>query len=191
MPIAVMIIISGVNQGNLRARSAAKVTFSLAVALIAAMLPFVSAQSAEDRPFGVYLWFPDSDGPRTDADCEALAMRLKPSVKQAEDWLSGAAGDFDPETGPYYLIVANGRIDTTFFGEGDYDTGNASFGHTVNGLTPFTLVPDDHPAVTITGSILAPAGSQIVTLSLKDLPQEEGARDRIVRYCRFVDGEVT
>jgi hypothetical protein len=165
---------------------------ALGIALGSLLLPSpVLSANGDEPPIGVYLWFPDPAGPASDADCEALAARLNPSVKQAQDWLSGIAGDFDPETGPYYLVVSKHRMEPTFSGEGDYDTGTVAFGQTFSNLTPFTLVPDDYPHVTITGSILASASSLIVTVTLKDVPQEEGARDRVVRYCRFADGEVT
>ncbi len=151
----------------------------------------VAAEGAGPSPVGTYFWFPDSAGPRSDADCQAMAEKLKPSSEQAEEWLSGGAVDFDPTTGPYYLVLTKNRMEPTFSGEGDYDGGNIVMGPTGKGETPFTLVPDDHPDVTISGTILAPPDSQIVTVILKAVPFEDGTKDRTTYYCRFAEGEVT
>lgn len=124
-----------------------KIVLSLTVTGIALSLMShaLSQNEAENSPVGTYLWFPDPLGPTSDADCLDLVARLKPSAKQAEQWLWGQIPDIDPAYGPYYIIISKSRMEPTFSAEGDYDLGNLSLEQTKNGETPFTLIPDDHP----------------------------------------------
>ncbi|GLS28444.1 hypothetical protein SAMN04488498_1524 [Mesorhizobium albiziae] len=54
-------------------------------------------------------------------------------------------------------------------------------------MTPFKLVPDDHPDVTIDGTITAKPGSEIVTVVLNGIPLDNGESDRATYFCRFDD----
>ena len=54
-------------------------------------------------------------------------------------------------------------------------------------MTPFKLVPDDHPDVTIDCTITAKTGSEIVTAMLKGIPLDNGESDRTTYFCRFDD----
>ncbi|RJT28168.1 hypothetical protein D3227_34890 [Mesorhizobium waimense] len=71
--------------------------------------------------------------------------------------------------------------------EGNYDFGNVHLGETRNGETPFKLVPDDHPDVTVEGTIAAKLGSEIVTVTSRGGPLDDSTKDRTVKFCRFED----
>ena len=88
---------------------------------------------------------------------------------------------------PFFLIVSPGRIETTFAAEGDYDYGDVIFGPSSLGETSFTLTPDDHPSERIKGTIFARADSQIVSVTLYDVPVDEDTKDRVSYFCRFED----
>ena len=159
---------------------------------ITAIVSFIASNtfgqnSLESSPVGTYLLFPDPLGPRSDSDCRDLVTKLKPSVKQAQQWLWGQMPNVNPAEAPFYIIITKSRMEPTFSGEGDYDIGNLSFGETNLGKTPFTLIPDDHPDVKIGGSILAKSDSEIVTVTLNAVPSDDGFKDRTVYYCRFDD----
>ena len=166
-----------------------KIVISLTVVAIAlSLMPSALCQNqTENSPIGTYLWFPDPLGPKSDVECRDLVARLKPSAKQAEQWLWGQIPDIDPPYGPYYLIISKSRMEPTFSAEGDYDFGDLSLGQTKKGETPFTLAPDDHPEIKMTGTILAKSDSQIVTVTLNAVPLDDGVKDRTVYYCRFDD----
>lgn len=85
----------------------------------------------------------------------------------------------------FYLVLTETRMDPSFSAEGDYDAGEVALGPTMNGETPFTLVPDDHPDSTIKGTIVANQNSQIVAVTLRDIPLDDGQTYRTVYYCRF------
>ena len=53
--------------------------------------------------------------------------------------------------------------------------------------TVFELIPDDHPTETIAGNIIAPAGSSVVKVVLRNVPSSNGAADRVTYFCRFED----
>ncbi|WP_255606523.1 hypothetical protein [Nitratireductor rhodophyticola] len=87
----------------------------------------------------------------------------------------------------YYLFLDQRRMETTYAAEGDYDTGSVRFGQTRGDETVFELIPDDHPTETIAGNIIAPAGSSVVKVVLRNVPSSNGAADRVTYFCRFED----
>ncbi|CAH2408198.1 hypothetical protein [Mesorhizobium escarrei] len=101
--------------------------------------------------------------------------------------LWGTIPESDPAAGSFYLLLSDDRMEPTFAAEGDYDFGNVRLGETRNGETPFTLVPDDYPDVTVNGTIVAKPRSEIVTVTLRGIPLNGGTTDRITYYCRFED----
>ncbi len=144
-----------------------------------------SIATASSAPVGVYLWYAGQDGRPSDADCKAFVDAVRPSVGKAEDFVWGRVpATADPE---FYLFVTASRIDSTYSAEGDYDHGRVVFGATIDGGTSFTLIPDDHPDTAINGDIFAPGDSQVVTLTLRDIPNETQSQ-RVTYFCRFVDG---
>jgi hypothetical protein len=150
-----------------------------------------NARAEGTVPSGVFLWYSASPGPPSDADCMALVDTVRPSVDKAEDWLWGRVPDRPSDALEFYLFVSEDRIETTFAAEGDYDSGRVSWGPAVQGVTEFELRPDNHPAVTVSGSITSPAGRSVLTLVLRDIPTGTGTGpvDRRSYYCRF-DGAV-
>jgi hypothetical protein len=155
----------------------------------AALAIFVSfpVASAEEPPIGIYLWFPEPGGPKSDQDCRDLVARVKPSKEKAEMSLWGTIPESDPAAGSFYLILSEKRMEPTYAAEGDYDFGDIRLGETSDGETPFKLVPDDHPDVTIDGTVVSKPGSEIVTVTLRGIPLDNGTSDRTVHYCRFDD----
>ena len=141
--------------------------------------------SMQGSPVGTYLWFPNAAGPKSENECRDLVERVKPSRKRVEQWLWGRMPNSDPGTDDFYLVLTETRMDPTFSAEGDYDAGEVALGPTMNGETPFTLVPDDHPDTTIEGTIVANPKSQIVAVTLRGIPLDDGRTDRTVYYCRF------
>ena len=141
--------------------------------------------SAEKSPVGTYLWFPNPAGPNSDDDCRTLVERVKPSREKVEQWLWGRMPNGAAGTGDFYLVLTEARMEPTFSAEGDYDSGNVKLGPTKDGVTPFTLIPDEHPDTTIIGTIVAKPGGQIVTVALRGIPLDDGQTDRTVYYCRF------
>lgn len=145
------------------------------------------AGDPETPPFGNYLWYPEPGGPKSEADCEVLVSKLKPTDEMVRQWQWGQIPNDDFAHMPFFLIVSPGRIETTFAAEGDFDTGDVVFEQSLDGETAFTLTPDDHPAERIKGKIAAMPESKIVTLTLFDVPLDDDARDRVSYYCRFED----
>lgn len=133
-------------------------------------------------PTGVFLWYPEQRTP-TSQDCDDAVARLGPSLEKAEAWLWGRA-PFGSEL-EFYLFLTEDRIETTFAAEGDYDSGRLHLGRTEGDETTFELVPDDHPSITITGLIVAPEESSVVTIILRGMPSTNGPADRVTHYCRF------
>ncbi len=76
-------------------------------------------------------------------------------------------------------------MEPTFAAEGDYDYGSVIWGPTLNGLTKFTLAPDDHPDTSIAGVVEAPPRSSVVAVTLKGVPLEDDIGERTIYYCRF------
>lgn len=146
-----------------------------------------ASPAAASIPIGVFLWYSQQAEAPTSADCDTLVRRLKPSREKAEAWLWGRA-PFGSEL-EFYLFVSEDRIEPTYAAEGDYDTGTVRLGPTVGDTTPFELVPDDHPLLTIKGSITAPAQSRVVAVTLRDVPTTNGKSDRTTYFCRFDDAE--
>lgn len=134
-------------------------------------------------PAGVFLWYPDQATPPTSQECDDHVSRTRPSREKAEAWLWGRA-PLGSEL-EFYLFLYGDRMETTFSAEGDYDSGTLRLGRTDGDETTFELVPDDHPSVTITGLIVAPEESSIVTVTLRDVPSTNGPADRVTYYCRF------
>lgn len=134
-------------------------------------------------PTGVFLWYPaEVTIPRSE-DCDALVARVQPTVEKAEAWYFGraplgAALEF-------YLFLDSDRMEPTFSAEGDYDLGKLENIRTRGDETTFELVPDDHPAEILSGSILAPKDSSLITVILRDVPTNGGTTDRTTYYCRF------
>ena len=151
----------------------------LVMGLAAAALPAGAA-----APNGVFLWYPDQARAPSSADCDALVQRVRPSRDKADAWLWGRAPfDSEPE---YYLFLGRDRIETTYAAEGDYDTGTIRLDETRGDETAFDLVPDDHPTITIKGSIVAPVGSSVVKIILRNIPSN-GTSERVTYFCRFAD----
>ncbi len=86
----------------------------------------------------------------------------------------------------FYLVLSPTRMDPTFGAEGDYDNRSCEVWTRGDGQTAFTLAPDDHPETIINGVIYAKADSQLVTVTLKNIPDSSSA-DRSTFYCRFED----
>ena len=93
----------------------------------------------------------------------------------------------DPAAGSLYLLLSDTRMDPTYAAEGDYDFGNVQLGETKDGETPFKLVPDDHPDVTIDGTIVAKPDSEIVIVTWRGIPLDDSTTERTVKFCRFED----
>lgn len=134
-------------------------------------------------PTGVFLWYPENQIVPSSADCDALVARLKPTVEKAEAWYFGRAPLGSALE--FYLFLDDDRMEPTFSAEGDYDLGTLRNVRTQDGETTFDLTPDDHPSETISGSILAPEGSSVVTVILRDVPSNGSTADRTTHYCRF------
>jgi len=142
----------------------------------------------EETPLGAYLWFSGPGNPASDQDCRDLVARVKPTREKAEMSLWGTIPEGDPAAGSFYLLLSQSRLEPTYAAEGDYDFGNVMLGPTTStGETPFKLTPDDHPDVTIEGSIVAPPDSQIVAVTWKGIPFDGGVKDRTTYFCRFED----
>jgi hypothetical protein len=159
------------------------------LALVAAFgspFPDAAAQPPEAQaPVGVYLWFPEPAGPKSDQDCRDLVARVQPSKEKAEKSQWGAVPEGERIEDTFYLILSENRMEPTYAAEGDYDFGTVTLGETANGETPFTLIPDDHPDVTITGTIIAKPESEVVTVTLRDIPLDGDRTDRTTYFCRF------
>lgn len=166
---------------------------SLASILVATLLStcltttFASATVGDISPVGTYLWYPGPGGPKSDQDCRDLVARVQPTREKAEMSLWGTIPETDPAAGSFYLLLSKTRMEPTYAAEGDYDFGDVRLGATRNGETPFELTPDDHPDVTIKGTVSAPLGSDIVTVTLRSIPLNGTTSDRTVYYCRFED----
>lgn len=138
-------------------------------------------------PTGIFLWHPDQAEPPSPDDCKALVSRVRPSREKAEAWLWGRIPQGTELE--FYLFLSEDRMEPTFSAEGDYDTGELRLGSTVGDETAFDLIPDDHPSVTIKGSIIAPTESPVVTVVLRNVPSTDVTADRTTYYCRFSDEE--
>jgi len=138
-------------------------------------------------PTGIFLWHPDQAEPPSPDDCKALVSRVRPSREKAEAWLWGRIPQGTELE--FYLFLSEDRMEPTFSAEGDYDTGELRLGSTVGDETAFDLIPDDHPSVTIKGSIIAPTESPVVTVVLRNVPSTDVTADRTAYYCRFSDEE--
>ena len=171
--------------------SASMHTFAVLAVLLGALYSqdSLADESAKPStaPIGNYLWYPEPGGPKSDADCEALVNKLKPTNEIVRQWLWGQIPNTDYAHMPFFLIVSPGRIETTFAAEGDYDYGDVVFGQSYLGETTFTLTPDDHPLERIKGKITTPDDSQIVSVTLYDVPVDNYAKDRVSYFCRFED----
>lgn len=154
------------------------------IILAAAFLAATVGASAS-APTGVFLLYPDQAAPPSSQECEGYVSRTRPSREKAEAWLWGRA-PFGSEL-EFYLFLSGDRMETTFAAEGDYDAGTLRPGRTDGDETTFELVPDDHPSITITGLIVAPEESSVVTVILRDVPSANGPADRVTHYCRFDD----
>lgn len=159
----------------------------LAVAVLAGLAAPASTIDG-DEPV-VYLLHPDQRAAPSDADCEAAVSRTGASTEKAMAFLWGR-NLYGAEL-EFYLVMSDGRMDTTFAAEGDYDSGTVTFGRAERGQTPFLLVPDDHPDLELQGELVARPGSPVVTVILRDLPSASGTADRTSYYCRVDDGTVT
>jgi hypothetical protein len=150
-------------------------------------LEAVVSLRADETPIGVFLWFPEPGGPKSEQDCRDLVDRVKPSKEKAEMSLWGTIPEGDPSAGSFYLLLSKTRMEPTYGAEGDYDFGNVTLGETVNGKTSFTLLPDDYPDTPIEGTIVANPGSSIVVVTLRRIPLDGGTSDRTTYFCRFDD----
>ena len=141
---------------------------------------------AENSPVGAYLWFPGPGNPASDQDCRSLVARVQPTKEKAEMSLWGTIPEGDPAAGSFYLLLSQSRMEPTYAAEGDYDFGDVVLGPTTSsGETPFKLTPDDHPDLTIEGTIVAPPDRLTVTVTWKAIPFDDGAKDRTTYFCRF------
>ena len=161
-----------------------------ALALAVVVLGTVLAESPEETPVGAYLWYPEAGGPKSDKDCLDLVARVRPTKEKAEMSLWGTIPQEDPAFGSFFLLLSETRMEPTYGAEGDYDFGDVRLGKTENGETPFKLVPDDDPDVTMDGTIVARPGREIVTVTLRGVPIDGGRRDRTTYFCRFEDEDV-
>lgn len=151
--------------------------------MLAGVLLSANAAAASDMPTGVFLWHPEQAAAPSSSDCDGHVQRVNPSVEKAEAWYWGRA-PFGSEL-EFYLFITEDRMEPTFSAEGDFDFGMLQLSDTVGDETTFELVPDDHPSVTISGSIVAPKNSPVVTVILRDVPANGGKADRTAYYCRF------
>ena len=148
-----------------------------------------SAQSAptpaSTPPLGLFLWYPGPEAPEDDGACQELVNRLQPSRKKLEDWLWGRVPYDSSASDAFYLVLTESRMEPTFAAEGDYDYGAVTFGPTEDGETSFSLVPDDHPDAVIHGSVVAKPTSDVVVVTLRNIPADDGKEDRTLYFCRF------
>jgi hypothetical protein len=158
-----------------------------ACTLLAVVGISAASHAVASAPTGIFLWYPDQAEPPSPEDCKALVSRVKPSREKAEAWLWGRVPQ-DSEL-EFYLFLTEDRMEPTFSAEGDYDSGKLRLGRTVGDETTFELIPDDHPTITIRGSITAPTGSPILIVLLRDVPSTDAPADRVTYYCRFTDEE--
>lgn len=172
------------------ARLSRKVIRRLVAAALICFSAATLAFSAEAPPIGNYLWFPDEGSAPTEADCAALVAKLKPTDEKVRRWYFGQVPETDFDITSFFLIITGVRIENTFGAEGDYDQGDVTFGPSLEGMTPFTLVPDDHPDEVIKGEIAAEKSSAVVKLTLFDVPIDEKLRDRVTYFCRFASEAV-
>lgn len=158
-----------------------------ACALVVAVGISAADDAAASSPTGVFLWYPDQAELPSPEDCKALVSRVRPSREKAEAWLWGRVPqDLELE---FYLFLSQDRMEPTFSAEGDYASGKLRLGRTIGAETAFELIPDDHPTITIKGSITAPTGSPVLTVLLRDVPSTDSPADRVTYYCRFTDEE--
>lgn len=152
------------------------------LALTCLLLPGATAYSAPRE--AVFVWYPDQAERPTSGECRNLLERTKPSRAKAEAWLWGRA----PENTEleFYLVISEGRMDTTFAAEGDYDTGEVVWEATAGNVASFSLSPDDHPDMSITGT-LDYSDLPVVTVTLTGIPATNGVSDRTTHYCRVGD----
>ena len=115
-------------------------------------------QGANASPVGTYLWLSGPEKPPSDADCGDLVERVKPSMEKAEMSLWGRLPENDPAAESFFLFLSETRMEPTYAAEGDYDFGDVELGATRNGITPFTIVPDDHRDMKLEGVITAEPG---------------------------------
>lgn len=159
-----------------------------AACILLAVVGISAADNAvASAPTGIFLWHPDQAEPPSPDDCKALVSRVRPSREKAEAWLWGRIPQGTELE--FYLFLSEDRMEPTFSAEGDYDTGELRLGSTVGDETAFDLIPDDHPSVTIKGSIIAPTESPVVTVVLRNVPSTDVTADRTTYYCRFSDEE--
>ena len=154
-------------------------------AMLAGVIISLAAGPALANPTGVFLWYPDQSSAPTTRDCDVLVARVQPSVEKAQAWLWGRA-PFGSEL-EFYVFVTEDRMEPTFAAEGDFDFGDLQLLDTVGDETAFELVPDDHPDLTIAGTILAPRNSPVVTITLRNVQTNGGREDRTTYYCRFTE----
>ncbi len=151
--------------------------------LLAGVLIAATDATASGAPTGVFLWYPEQSAAPSSSDCDAHVQRVRPSIEKAEAWYWGRA-PFGSEL-EFYLFISDDRMEPTFSAEGDFDFGTLRLSDTVGDETGFDLIPDDHPTVTISGSIIAPKDSRVVTVILQNVPANGGKADRITYFCRF------
>ena len=120
-----------------------------------------------------------------------MVAHVKPTKEKAERSLWGTIPENDPAADTFYLLLSDTKMDLTYAAEGDYDFGNVQLGETLNGETPFKLVPDDHPDVIIQGTIVAKPDSDIVTVTWRGIPLDDIEKNRTVKFCRFDLGTAT
>ena len=159
----------------------------VAGAFASVFVPVAALAESAGAPVGTYLWYPGPGGPKSEQDCRDLVARVMPTKEKAEMSLWGTVPPSDPAFGSFFLLLSETRMEPTFAAEGDYDFGDVRLGNTRDGETPFKLVPDDHPDVTVEGTIVAKPDSDIVTVILRGIPPYNGESDRTTHYCRFDD----
>ena len=155
------------------------------IGALAVTLGVCTAATAAEPLVGVFLFYPQEGRAPSSADCEALVRDVKPSVEKAEAWRWGRA-PLGAEL-EFYLFLDQERMEPTYAAEGDYDSGTVRWGKKRGGKTDFELVPDDHPTVTINGSVETMPGSPVVAVTLSGVPSSDGKQDRTSYFCRFGD----
>jgi len=138
--------------------------------------------TANAMPTGVFLLHPGATAPGAD-DCRDLTVRVRPSVEKAEAWYWGRA-PFGSDL-EFYMFLSQTRMETTFSAEGDYDTGELRNLQTKGDETTFDLIPDEHPAKIIKGSIRQSGDGSALAITLYGVPTSAAETDRVTYYCSF------
>lgn len=155
----------------------------LLLSLLAGIAPTIAVTiAANAMPTGVFLLHPGAKAPSAD-DCRSLTVRVRPSLGKAEAWYWGRA-PFGSDL-EFYMFLSQTRMETTFSAEGDYDSGELRNLQTRGDETTFDLIPDEHPAEVIRGSIRQSGDGAVLAITLYGVPTSVADTDRVTYYCYF------